>query len=394
MAELTIIILSALLAITILVLVITLSRRDKRQFEENLRNQNVAEFQTIASQLLKTHTETLREDNTRQIDALLRPLAQHLSDFRKTVNDCYMQDNASRRSLADQIDRLMRMNETIGTEARNLTSALKGNNKVQGDWGEMILTTLLEQAGLEQGLHFEAQPTHDDQGSLLRGDDGQRQRPDIIVRLPQGKRVIIDSKVSLTAYAEACACDNEQERKSHLKEHVSSMRRHVDELASKKYQQTVKGSPDQVMMFVPNEGAYMAAVHTDSTLWQYAYTRNVAIVSPTHLFSMMQIISQLWVQDKQNRHTLEIARKGGMLYDKVMLFMQSLEDVGASLENAKKSFDTAMMRLATGKGNVAKLSKDLADLGVKASKNMPPLSRHIMETDTDTADESPSTGTK
>lgn len=361
-----------------------LIRQNAGRRSEEMRREASDTFKALASDLLKTQAESLRSDNSRQMEALLRPLAQNLADFRKAVNDCYVRENASRQSLTDQIAQLMRLNQNIGNEARNLTLALKGNNKIQGDWGEMVLTTLLEQAGLEAGIHFEAQPTRGADGNLLQDADGRNRRPDVIVRLPEGRRIIIDSKVSLTAFADVCAEDDEGLRKSRLKAHIASVRKHVDELASKEYQHLVKGSADYVMMFIPNEGAYIAAVQADPALWQHAFARGVAIVSPTHLFSVMQLISQLWIQDKQNRHTLEIAKKGGMLYDKVMLFMQAFEDVGSHLDKASKSFNTAMDRLATGRGNVARLSRDLHDLGIKASRNMPPLTRHKLENDDET----------
>lgn len=354
-------------------------RREADRRAEEMRRETADSFKALAADLLKAQTESLRTDNARQMEALLGPLSQNLADFRKVVSDCYVQESASRRSLTDQIEQLMRLNQSIGAEARNLTLALKGNSKVQGDWGEMVLTTLLEEAGLEEGIHFEAQPTRDDDGNLLRDTEGRNRRPDVVVKLPEGRRIIIDSKVSLTAYADVCAEPDDALKGARMKAHTASVRKHVEELASKEYQNLIKGSADYVMMFIPNEGAYITAVQADPALWQYAFTKGVAIVSPTHLFSVMQLISQLWLQDKQNRHTLEIAKKGGLLYDKVMLFMQAFEDVGAHLDKAGKSFNTAMDRLATGRGNVARLSRDLRELGVKASRTMPPLTRERLE---------------
>ncbi len=343
----------------LLVLITLLLRRDSGRRAEEMQRESTAHFKAIAADLLRTQAQELREANSRQMDAILRPLSQNLNDFRRTVNDCYVQENASRKSLSDQVERLMRLNESIGTEARNLSSALKGNSKVQGDWGEMVLTTLLEQAGLHEGIHFLTQATRDDLGHTLRDREGHLQRPDVIVNLPEGRKIIIDSKTSLTAYADLCATQDEATRTARTRDHLRSMRSHIDELAAKRYDKTVAGSADYVMMFVPNEGAYIAAQQAEPELWQYAFRKGVAIVSPTHLFSVMQIISQLWVQDKQNRHTLEIARKGGALYDKVMLFMQSFEEVGNALDKARDSYDTALSRLATGKGNLAKMSRDL-----------------------------------
>lgn len=356
-------------------------QKSRRELE-TLRQESANQFQALAASIMKTQTEGLKQQNMEQLEAILRPLSENIDGFRKAVNDTYVQENASRKSLTDQIDRLMKLNESIGSEARNLTSALKGNSKVQGDWGEMILETMLQNAGLEKGIHYVTQLTHDDDGSVLKDDEGKRQRPDVVVNMPDSRRLIIDSKVSLTAFTEYCAEENPERRKQLVKEHLASVKRHIDELAAKKYQNSITGSADHVMMFIPNEGAYIAAVQEDTDLWQYAYTRHVALVSPTHLFSSMRIVSQLWVQDKQNRNTLEIARKGGALYDKVMLYMESMQELGNALEKARTSYDTALTRLATGRGNVAKLSSDLQKLGAKATKVMPPAIAGLMDADT------------
>ena len=347
------------------------SEQNNEKYMENLRRESTAQFQALASEILKSQSAGLKEQNAEHIEALLRPLAENIEGFRKAVTDSYVQENASRKSLTDQIDRLMKLNESIGTEARNLTSALKGNSKVQGDWGEMILETMLENAGLERGIHFEAQVTRSSDGRSIQDEEGHRQRPDIVVNMPDNRKLVIDSKVSLTAFAELCSEEDEARRKTLHANHLASVKRHINELAAKKYQDSINGSADHVMMFIPNEGAYIAAVQQDPELWLYAYTRHVALVSPTHLFSSMRIVSQLWVQDKQNRNTIEIARKGGALYDKVVLFLNSMQEIGAALDKAKDSYETALSRLTTGRGSVTKLSSDLKNLGAKASKNMP-----------------------
>lgn len=349
----------------------------RRQIED-LRRESTAQFKALSAEMLKEQTQAMRSENARQIDAVIKPLAENIESFRKAVNDSYMQENAARTSLSDRIDRLMKLNETLGLEARNLSSALKGNHIAQGNWGEMILTSLLEQAGLEEGIHFQTQVTRDEQGNILRDEEGSRQRPDVIVYLPDNRKIIIDSKTSLTAYIDATAMEPGAAQKQRLQNHVQSVMAHINELASKSYQKTVKDSADYVMMFIPNEGAYLAAVHAEPRLWQTAFDRGVVLASPTHLFSVMHIISQLWVQDKQNRSTLEIARKGASLYDKVMGFMDAFEDVGSRLDKAQESFNLALQRLATGKGNIAKLSQDLKQLGIKSEKNLPPRTSALL----------------
>lgn len=339
--------------------------------EEDMRRENVAQFKALASEILTVQTAGLKQTNTEQLKAVLGPLAENIESFRKAVNDSYVQESASRKSLSDQIDRLMRLNETIGTDAKNLTSALRGNSKVQGDWGEMILETMLENAGLEEGIHFTSQATRQADGTMLRDEQGALQRPDVIVSMPDSRKLIIDSKVSLTAFVDLCTASDEHERRDCARRNLESVRRHIDELAAKRYQDTVQGSADHVLMFIPNEGAYIAAIQADGNLWQYAYERNVAIVSPTHLFSVMKIVSQLWVQDKQNRNTLEIARRGGKLYEKVVGYVSALQDVGAALKKATDCYDTAYSRLYQGRGNVVKLAQDLKELGAKTTKSLP-----------------------
>lgn len=344
-------------------------RAEKQQ--EDLRRENIAQFKALASEILTVQTAGLKQSNSEQLKAVLGPLAENIESFRKAVNDSYVQESASRKSLTDQIDRLMKLNETIGTDAKNLTSALRGNSKVQGDWGEMILETMLENAGLEQGIHFTSQATRHADGTVIRDEQGSLQRPDVIVRMPDSRKIIIDSKVSLTAFADLCGAHDETTRQACAKRNLESVRRHIDELAAKRYQDSVEGSADHVLMFIPNEGAYIAAIQADADLWQYAYERNVAIVSPTHLFSVMKIVSQLWVQDKQNRNTLEIARRGGKLYEKVVGYVAALQDVGAALKKATDCYDTAYSRLYQGRGNVVKLAQDLKELGAKTAKSLP-----------------------
>lgn len=338
---------------------------------EDLRRENIAQFKALAAEMLASQTSGLKQANSEQLEALLKPLSENIDSFRKAVNDSYVQENASRKSLTDQIDRLMKLNESIGIDAKNLASALRGNSKVQGDWGEMILETMLENAGLEKGIHFTSQMTRNADGSLLRSEEGNLQRPDVVVNMPDARKIVIDSKVSLTAFVSLCNAEDESSRVLYAKKNLESVRHHIDELAVKKYPDSIKGSADHVLMFIPNEGAYIAALQADARLWQYAYDRGVAIVSPTHLFSVMKIISQLWVQDKQNRNTLEIARRGGKLYEKVVGFVVALQDVGTALKKASDNYDLAYSRLYTGKGNVVKMAQDLKDLGAKTAKSLP-----------------------
>ena len=338
---------------------------------EALRQEMMLQFNVLASDVLKRNSESLKEANSEQIDALLRPLKENIESFKKTISEGYVKETSSRKLLEVQIERLVKLNETIGEEARNLTSALKGNSKVQGDWGEMILETLLENAGLERGINFETQLTRDSGGNVLKNDEGKLLRPDVLIKLPDNHSIIVDSKVSLTAFVDYCNAEDENVRIVAGKKHLQSVYAHIDELYAKMYQNNLKGAADYVMMFIPNESAYIAAVQLDINLWKYAYERGVIIVSPTHLFSVMSIVSQLWRQDKQNRNAMLIAERGGKLYDKLVLFMESFEKVGKSIDDAMTSYNKSFNQLRTGKGNVLRQAEDMKNLGAKASKSLP-----------------------
>lgn len=338
---------------------------------EALRKEMMLQFNVLASDVLRKNSESLKSANSEQIDALLRPLKENIESFRTMVNDGYVKENSSRKLLELQIERLVKLNETIGEEARNLTSALKGNTKVQGDWGEMILETLLENAGLERGINFETQLTRDGSGKVLKNDEGKLLRPDVLIKLPDNHSVIVDSKVSLTAFVDYCNAEDEKVRIVAGKKHLQSVYSHIDELHSKMYQNNLKGASDYVMMFIPNESAYIVAVQLDINLWKYAYDRGVIIVSPTHLFSVMSIVSQLWRQDNQNKNAMLIADRGGKLYDKLVLFLDSFEKVGKSIDDAMTSYHKSFNQLRTGKGNVLRQAEDMKNLGAKASKSLP-----------------------
>lgn len=338
---------------------------------ETLRKEMMLQFNVLASDVLRKNSESLKSANSEQIDALLRPLKENIESFRTMVNDGYVKENSSRKLLELQIERLVKLNETIGEEARNLTSALKGNTKVQGDWGEMILETLLENAGLERGINFETQLTRDGSGKVLKNDEGKLLRPDVLIKLPDNHSVIVDSKVSLTAFVNYCNAEDEKVRIIAGKKHLQSVYSHIDELHSKMYQNNLKGASDYVMMFIPNESAYIVAVQLDINLWKYAYDRGVIIVSPTHLFSVMSIVSQLWRQDNQNKNAMLIADRGGKLYDKLVLFLDSFEKVGKSIDDAMTSYHKSFNQLRTGKGNVLRQAEDMKNLGAKASKSLP-----------------------
>ncbi|MDE6022524.1 MAG: DNA recombination protein RmuC [Muribaculaceae bacterium] len=338
----------------------------RKEMEENSR----LHFREIADEVLRRQSETLKSQNNELIALALNPVKTKLEEFSKTVTDSYVKETADRKSLSDQIERLMKLNSDIGKEARNLTTALKGDSKVQGDWGEMVLQTLLESAGMVEGQNFFTQVTRDDSNRIISDELGNHLRPDVIVNLPDNHKMVIDSKVSLKAYTEYMSASTDEEREAAGKRHIKSVVSHIDELGDKKYQAYIGKSADHVMMFIPNEGAYYAAMQLNPDLWKYAYDRKVVMVSPTHLFSVMQIVAQLWQQDRQNKYALDIAKAGGELYDKFVDYYNDMCKVEKSMHDVVKNFDRCRQDVENRVGIMAK-AKKLRDLGANASKYLP-----------------------
>lgn len=346
------------------------SEEQMRQQQSKAEEQSRVYFRAIAQDVLKQQSDSLKSQNNELIAMALDPVRTKLEEFSKTVSDSYVKENAARQSLSDQIERLMKLNSDIGQEARNLTSALKGDSKVQGDWGEMVLQTLLESAGMVEGQNFFTQVTRDETLRTLTDEEGNRMRPDVVVNLPDDHKMVIDSKVSLKAYTEFMSATDEISRQEAGKRHIRSVMSHIDELGDKQYQKLIKKSADHVMMFIPNEGAYYAAMQLNPDLWKYAYDKNVVMVSPTHLFSVMQIVAQLWQQDRQNKYALEIAKAGGELYDKFATFYQHFLDIEKEMNDVVKKFDRCRQDVENRQGMIAKANK-LRDLGASATKLLP-----------------------
>lgn len=338
----------------------------RKEMEENSR----LHFREIADEVLRRQSESLKSQNNELIAMALNPVKSKLEEFSKTVTDSYVKETADRKSLSDQIERLMKLNSDIGREARNLTTALKGDSKVQGDWGEMVLQTLLESAGMVEGQNFFTQVTRDDGNRIISDELGNHLRPDVIVNLPDNHKMVIDSKVSLKAYTEYMSASSDEERAAAGKRHIKSVISHIDEIGDKKYQAYIGKSADHVMMFIPNEGAYYAAMQLNPDLWKYAYDKKVVMVSPTHLFSVMQIVAQLWKQDRQNKYALDIAKAGGELYDKFVDYYNDMCKVEKSMHDVVKNFDRCRQDVENRVGIMAK-AKKLRDLGANASKYLP-----------------------
>ena len=343
--------------------------RQQAEERKNLRLESERAFREIATSIFDEKSKVMRENNRTQLGEILTPFKSDLENLKKTIHDCYTGEVSEVKSLRDTIKDLQDLNNTIGREAKELTLALKGNSKVQGDWGEMLLKQLLEKSGLEEGVNYVLQATENEDGSKIKGEEGGQLRPDAIFHLPEGKSLIIDSKVSLTAYTDYVNASVE-DQPAMLALHLRSIKNHVDELARKEYPKYVKNSADFVMMFVPNEGAYLAALNADKDLWANAYDRHVVIISPTHLISVLKLMYQLWMRDKQTKNALKIADETGKLYDKFVGFVDDLEEVGKHLDKASAVYGEAHKKLSSGKGNILSRVESIKELGIKANKRL------------------------
>ena len=349
-------------------------REQLRQESEQraaLRKESEQNFKELAVAILEEKSQNFKKSNEERLGEILAPFKENLEGLQKKIEECYTGEVSEVKSLRDSLKQLTELNNTISREARELTDALRGNSKVQGDWGEMILRQILEKSGLEEGVNFTMQATHNADGSKIVGEESNLLRPDVIFHLPEGKHIVIDSKVSLTAYVNYVNANDEEERSAALAAHVASVVAHVKELTTKQYQRYVKDAADFVMMFVPNEGAYMAAMNADTSLWEKAYQQHVVILSPTHLISVLKLMYQLWTRDKQTKNALAIAEETGKLYDKLCGFVKDLQDVGSALTKAQEKYDEAYGKLSTGRGNLIKKAEDIKALGIKTAKQLP-----------------------
>ena len=344
-------------------------------FNNSVREETKAQFKSLAADIFSSQSEKFKEANETRLSEILNPLKEDIKDFKRRVDDTYMNSSKERTLLGEQMKRLMELNMSIGKEARDLTEALSGNTKVQGDWGEMVLETILVKSGLVEGENYFVQRTKNDDGTQIKNDDNGRLRPDVVVALPDKKCIVIDSKVSLTAYVNYINADNEDDRQRFGKAHLLSVRSHLKELETKRYQDFVGvGNDDRidyVLMFIPNEHAYMAAMTLDNNLWMEAYEKRVVIISPAHVISTLRLIAQLWTRDKQTKNALKIAEEGGKLYDKFVGFVNDMQTVEQSLGKASEAYACAMSKLHTGRGCIVSKVENLKKLGAKTSKTLP-----------------------
>lgn len=345
--------------------------KKNEEYQKQLLQQSEANFRLMANDIMERHTATMRQQNEQRLGEILTPLKENIDKFRHDVSECYSAEARERFSLQERIKELIETNNNIGREAKELTTALRGNSKKQGDWGELVLESILENSGLRRGEEFTVQQQSDDLGHALRDEDGRGLRPDVVVHYPGGRAMVIDSKVSLTAFVDFVNCEDADLQEQHGKRHLQSVIKHINELSAKNYQNYVGTEKlDFVMMFIPNEAAYSAAMTLDPTLWQKAYDKRVLIASPTQLVGSLRLIKQLWSHDRQTRNAIEIAEKSGQMYDKFVGFLTDMEKIEKSLASTQSAYDNAMKKLYTGTGNLISRAEKLRELGIKTTKKL------------------------
>ena len=342
-----------------------LQATEKLALLEAARSEFGHQFQLLANTILEEKSKKFTEQNQVNLGGILLPLQEKIKEFQTQVADTYDKDSKERLTLKNEIERLATLNGKISEDAINLTQALKGNNKTQGIWGEMVLETVLESSGLRRGEEYQVQ-------NSFEREEGGLHRPDVIIHLPEQRHMIVDAKMSLVAYERYVSATNDEERAESLKQHLVSVRAHIKGLSDKNYQ-TLTGlkAPDFVMLFIAVEPAFMLAFSHDQSLFNDALAKNVLLVSPSTLLANLRTIAYIWRQEQQNRNAQEIAQQCAKLYDKFVGFVEDLDDVGRKLGQTQKSFDDAKSKLSTGRGNLIRQAEQVKNLGVKPTKNLP-----------------------
>jgi DNA recombination protein RmuC len=340
-------------------------RVQQEQFKQMML-QSRTEFENLANQILDLKSKKLSEQTTQNLDSVLTPLKERLATFEKKVDESYSTEAKERFALKSEIERLIGLNERMTKETQSLTQALKGDSKIQGDWGELVLERILEASGLREGHEYSQQKTHSN-------GDGDQFRPDIVINLPENKHIVVDSKVSLKAYERHCRVEDEQDRALALDAHLKSLQKHLDELEGKHYSR-LKGvnSPEFVFLFIPIEPAYLLAMQTDSDLSTRAWKKGIAIVTSTTLLTSLKTVASIWRLENQNKNALEIATEGAKLYDKFVGFLEDFEKIGKTFDSGQSQFNSAMGKLKEGPGNIFRKMELLRELGAAPNKRIRP----------------------
>lgn len=346
------------------------SAAEKLQLLQNAEAQLAAQFENLANRILDEKGKQFAETHHNSLHSLLSPLKDQLGDFKQRIENVYEHETRDRVSLREEIAQLRKDTQTMNREALNLTRALKGDTKLQGNWGEMILEKVLEQSGLRKGFEYQTQEGY-------RDGDNKLFKPDVIVQLPEGKQVVIDSKVSLLAYERYCSAEDEQERVQALKQHVDAVRTHIKTLSHKDYA-SLKGirSLDFVLLFMPVEAAFMAAFQADEQLFNDAFEHKIVVVTPTTLLATLKTVENIWRYERQNENARAIADKAGAIYDKVRGFVEDLDKLGKQLHTLSETYDGVMKKLTRGSNNLVRQTANFAELGVKVKKSLP---KHLLE---------------
>ncbi|MFA0194218.1 DNA recombination protein RmuC [Vibrio artabrorum] len=341
-----------------------LANSEKLQLLEQAESRLKQQFELLANQLFETKTAKVDQQNKQSLEGLLSPLREQLEGFKKQVNDSFSQEAKERHTLVHELKNLQRLNESMTREAVNLTQALKGDNKQQGNWGEVVLARVLAESGLREGHEYQTQVN-------LQNDAGKRYQPDVIVHLPQDKQVVVDSKMALVAFERYFNAETDQQRDTALRDHLVSLRAHIKGLSQKDYHQ-LKGiqSLDYVLMFIPVEPAFQVAIQADPSLVKDAMEQNIILVSPTTLLVALRTIDNLWRNERQNQNAQVIAERASKLYDKLRLFIDDMEGLGSALDRANQSYQGAMNKLVTGRGNVIRQAESFKQLGVEVKKSI------------------------
>lgn len=341
---------------------------ERKQVQNRIESLNEAkealtnQFKNLANEILEDKSRKFTEQNAQQLDILLKPLQTKLTEFKEQVSNSYDQESRERFALKNEIERLANLNLKMSDEARSLTNALKGDSKIQGNWGELVLESILESSGLRKGEEYLVQDSHTQA-------DGERLQPDVIVKLPEGRHLVIDSKVSITAYARHTEAGDDAIAKQELLAHIQSIRQHIQGLSAKNYSGIADLSTvDFVLMFIPIEPAFLSALKAAPNLYQEALAKNIVLVCPSTLMATLRTVAHLWRQDQQNKNAMEIARQCANLYDKFVGFVEDLEQIGKRLDQAQSSYHDAFNKLKSGKGNLIKAAERVKELGVKPNK--------------------------
>lgn len=335
---------------------------DKIQYIENSKNELSLRFRDISNEILHQQSEQLTAKQQNTLNSLLTPFKEQLQTFKDEVSKANIENIKNKSSFDEQFKNLLSLNQSLSQDAQNLTNALRGNKKMQGDWGEIELNRLLEISGLQKNIDYFTQEN-------FKNENNQNLRPDVIVKLPNDRSVVIDSKVSMNDYVAYVNEDNETAKSGLLLKHIQCLKAHIDELSAKEYQKLLKEeSLDYVVIFIPIESAFIEAIRNDSSLYDYAYKKNIALTTPSSLLPILRTIENLWQLENRNKHVQEIARIGGSLFDKIANFVEDMQKIDRSLNTAKQSYEQAIAKLSTGKGNALSLANRLKEYGAQTNK--------------------------